>query len=239
MMREFRADLHLHTCLSPCADPEMMPGMIVRQAKQVGLEIIAVCDHNSMDNVEAVARAGEKAGLCVIPGMEITSREEVHVLGLFRGEAQLREMQRIVYERLPGENDEDAFGPQTIVDEYDRLIGSNTRLLIGATTLAIEEVVQAVHRLEGLAIASHVDRQGFSIIGQLGFIPPGLGLDALEVSRPEAAETWKDYPVIACSDAHFLSDIGRSTTAFVLEEATLEEIELALQQRDGRKVRVH
>jgi PHP family Zn ribbon phosphoesterase len=239
MMREFSADLHLHTCLSPCADPEMIPRMIVRQAKQVGLDIIAICDHNSMDNVDAVTRAGESEGLCVIPGMEITTREEVHILGLFRTEASLREMQRIVYDSLPGENDEEAFGPQTIVDEYDRVIGSNTKLLIGATTLAVEEVVQAVHRLQGLAIASHVDREGFSIIGQLGFIPPALGLDALEVSRPQAAEAWKDYPVITCSDAHFLSDIGRATTTFTLEEATIDEIELALLDKDGRKVTVH
>jgi predicted metal-dependent phosphoesterase TrpH len=217
----------------------MMPAAMVSQAKSVGLDIIAVCDHNSAENAGAVVRAGMREGLYVIPGMEVTSREEVHVLGLFRSEARLLELQELVYDNLPGENDEEAFGPQITVDEFDRITGSSSRLLIGATTLALEELVETIHKLKGLAIASHVDRQGFSIIGQLGFIPKTLELDGLEVSRTEAAEEWKDYAVVTSSDAHYLNDIGKNVTSFTLETPTFDEIEMALLERDGRKVTIN
>ncbi|MHC4426110.1 MAG: PHP domain-containing protein, partial [Planctomycetota bacterium] len=182
MMRKVRADLHLHTCLSPCADAQMQATAIVKRAKKVGLDMIGICDHNSAENVAAVVKAGAREGLPVIAGIEITSSEEAHILGLFDTERDLMPLQDEVYENLSGENNEEACGPQTIVDEWDRVVGTNRRLLIGATALTVEQVVEAIHRRAGLAIASHVDRERFSLIGQLGFVPEGLSLDALEVS---------------------------------------------------------
>jgi len=235
-MRKVRADLHLHTCLSPCADAQMRATAIVKRAKKVGLDVIAICDHNSAENVAAAVKAGSRENLPVIPGIEITSAEEVHILGLFRTERELMDVQAEVYENLPGENSEEAFGPQTIVDEWDREIGTNQRLLIGATALTLEKVVELIHRCCGLAIASHVDRERFSIIGQLGFIPDGLKLDALEVSKPSLAKQECAFPLVSSSDAHFLDDIGRNYTRFLVEDASVDEIEKAFHNEMGRRI---
>ncbi len=235
-MRKVRADLHVHTCLSPCADAQMRATAIVKQARKMGLDVIGICDHNSAENVTAVVRAGRREGLVVIAGMEITSSEEVHILGLFKSEHDVLRLQDLIYEKLAGENCEQAFGPQTVIDEWDRVVGTNTRLLIGATTLTLEQVVEAIHAQAGLAIACHVDRERFSLVGQLGFIPKGLGLDAVEVSRSESAGQGYDYPVVLSSDGHFLEDIGGSYTTFVIEEASIDEIGKALRGQMGREV---
>ena len=235
-MRKVRADLHLHTCLSPCADDMMQTAAIIEQAKKVGLDMIGICDHNSGENVSALMKAGKRQGLAVIPGVEVTSREEVHILGLFNTEQDLMYLQDIIYENLPGQNDEDAFGPQLVIDEYGNVVGQNSRLLIGATTLTLEQIIDAIHQFAGLAVASHVDRQRFSLIGQLGFIPKGLKLDAVEVSNPSSVRQEYDYPVVTSSDAHFLEDIGKNSTCFMIEDASLQEITKALRCEMGRMV---
>ena len=235
-MRKVRADLHMHTCLSPCADAQMQATAIVRQAKKVGLDMIGISDHNSAENVAAVVKAGAREGLPVIHGMEITSSEEVHILGLFKNELDLMSIQEVIYQNLPGENHEQAYGPQTVVDEWDNVLGSNSRLLLGATNLTVERVVDAIHDRSGVAIASHVDRERFSLIGQLGFIPEGLSLDALEVSRQSSLNKEYDYPVVIFSDAHFLEDIGKSSTCFMIEDVSVDEIKKALRNELGRRI---
>ncbi len=241
----FKADLHIHTCLSPCAEAEMRPAEIVKAAKTKGLDVIGICDHNSAENVQAVAAAAEGEALSVIGGMEAASREEVHVLGLFDcGKSSgLQAMQQIVYENLPGENDETVFGEQPVYGEDGSAVGRNTHLLIGATTLSIEQVVEAIHDLGGVAIASHIDREGFGIIGQLGFVPEGLALDALELSpRAGGRELWESLsresglPLVPFSDAHRLDEIGEASTSFVMESACIDEFKKALCSQDGRRV---
>lgn len=236
-MRELCADLHVHTCLSPCADREMSPPEVVRRGRDRGLHLIGICDHNSAENAEAVIRAAEDTGLTVIGGMEISSREEVHVLGLFGDVAGLRSAQGVVYENLVGENDPDAFGEQLVMDECGGVVGRSDRLLIGATGLPLDEVVRTIHRLGGLAIAAHVDRPSFSIVSQLGFIPVGLGLDAVEVcadGRP--AYVGEEFPVVRSSDAHRPHDVGSRYTRFLLERPTASEIGLALRGVEGRRI---
>ena len=239
-LREWKADLHLHTCLSPCAELEMVPTAIVRQAKVQGLDLVAICDHNTLANARAVAAAGARESLAVVPGIEVTTREEVHVLGLFEPEMDLEGFQALVEQNLSGENDDEAFGLQVVVDEWDEPVAIETSLLIGATSLTLEETVDAIHEFGGLAVAAHIDREGFGLIGQLGFVPPGLDLDALEVSFRASHEEWhterQDFPVITSSDAHRLDDIGRSSTSFLGSQASFEEIGLALKQEQGRKV---
>jgi len=218
----------------------MVPTAIVSRARSAGIEMIAICDHNSGENALAVARAGESESISVVPGMEITTREEVHILGLFGDQQNLMRMQALVDGSLFGENDADAFGLQVVVDERDQPIGISSKLLIGATTLTLEQVVDAIHEFGGLAIASHIDREGFGLIGQLGFIPPGIELDALEVSpracRAEWGEERKDLPVITSSDAHRLDDIGRSYTSYLAMEPTVGELRKALAHEAGRRV---
>ena len=243
MLREFRGDLHVHTCLSPCGSNEMLPTAIVKEAKKRNLDVIGICDHNSVENVDAVKKAGEKEGLAVIGGVEIASREEVHIIGLFDNAEALHDINRMIDRNLRSENDEKAFGEQFIVDETDRITGSNGKLLIGATELSIEQVVDAIHDLEGIAIASHIDRECFGIIGQLGLIPSGLRLDALELSASAVVSREKFYleynfPFVTSSDAHYLSDIGKSCTTFTMEEVSIKEMRKALQGKDGRKVMI-
>ena len=236
--------MHIHTCLSPCADSSMLPKAIVKEAKRLNLQIIGICDHNSVENVEAVKKAGKREGLAVMGGIEITSQEEVHILGFFSKKSALWDIQEMVYENLSGENDENLFGEQVVIDECDRVIGFNKRLLIGATGLPVEKIVGAIHRLGGLVIASHIDRQSFSIISQLGFIPRGLTLDALEISPLASRERRYgfshryNFPLVTFSDAHCLDDIGRSFSSFLIEAASLEEAKKALRGENGRRVTV-
>ena len=240
---EFRADLHIHTCLSPCAELSMTPSRIVERAASLGINILAVCDHNTVEHVEVTAGIAKKKGIKVIAGIEINSSEEVHVLGLFENMTDAYSMQAVVYANLPGENNEDAFGMQVLVNESEEVLGSNDRLLIGATELSVNRIVELIHTFNGLAIASHIDREGFGIIGQLGFIPEGIEFDALEISyrtsRAKAQDMFGPYshiPWITSSDAHSIEDIGRGSTWFVMEHSTFEEMKFALKGTEGRKV---
>lgn len=239
----FALDTHVHTCLSPCGDLDMHPAGLVRAAVSARLDGVAVCDHNSAENVEAVIRAGEAAGLAVIPGLEVTSEEEVHVLALLPDLDAAAHLQETVYAALPGANAGAAFGQQVVADEHEEVLGFCPRLLAGATTLSVERVVDAIHAAGGLAVAAHVDREGFGIIGQLGMIPEGLGLDALEVSSrtalPEARRRFSpggEYALLCASDAHEPRDVGRAVTYMLLDRPDLEEIRKALSGSGGRAI---
>ena len=241
-MKRFIADLHIHSCLSPCGDLDMTPRAIVKKSLEAELDLIAVCDHNSAENVGAVMRAAGKTGLCVLPGMEISSREEVHTLAIFDRMEQVLEMQDLVYGRLKGTNRPDLFGDQVVVNEFDEVEGFNDRLLIGAVQIALADLVKEVHRLGGLSIASHVDRPSFSILSQLGFVPKDLELDGLEVSAHTGRQTVTGIPggeevaLVSFSDAHFLSDVGKASTSFSMEAPCVAEIRLALKEQKGRRV---
>lgn len=243
MLRYFKVDLHIHTCLSPCADLKMSPRKITEEAMKKSLDVIAICDHNSAENIASVQTAAKAQGVVVLAGMEVCTKEEAHVLAIFENVEPALELQDLVYRNLHGENDPEAFGLQVIVNENDEVEGFQDRLLIGAADLSIEEVVNCIHQLDGLAIASHIDRESYSVIGQLGFIQENLEFDALELSRnisyAEAKKRfaeYKRYPFIKNSDAHFLNDIGESATEYLLEEPSFGEIKKALRNVDGRKV---
>lgn len=212
----------------------MLPPTIVAKAREKGLDAIGITDHNSAENVVSVKRAAAKSGLSVVMGMEITSREDVHALAYFDREEELMEMQGFVYRHLPGSNDEEKFGQQIITDKEGEPCDINNKLLIGATTLSIGEIVDTIHRLNGLAVASHIDREAYGILGQLGFIPQGLQLDALEISSPRFKDIPAGFPVVTSSDAHCLADIGKNVTRFCVEEMTVPEIKRALLNKNGR-----
>jgi predicted metal-dependent phosphoesterase TrpH len=244
-MKRFRTDLHIHSCLSPCGDLDMSPRRIVQRSKEVGLDIIALCDHNSAENVEPAIRAGKAAGIKVLAGMELNSKEEVHALAIFDQASQAFSLQEIVYRALKGTNRPEVFGDQVRANEYDEVEGFNDRLLIGALDLSFDQIVHEIQRLGGLCIASHVDRPSYSLLSQLGFVPPGVRLDAVEVSDPRWAGTegrsiLEDLglPVVTSSDAHFLKDIGRCVSFFRMETPSVEELCLALQKKSGRTVEI-
>lgn len=241
MLRVFKADLHVHTCLSPCTELDMSPSRILSAAEGKEIDILAICDHNSTENSAAVMNAAKEKNIHIIPGMEVTSQEEVHVLALFDDIENALKLQEHVYEHLPGENDTEAFGMQVIVNEKEEVLGFNEKLLIGATTIPLEEVIRLIRYFDGISIASHVDREAFSIIGQLGFVPEGLALDALETSPNTTIDEAKkkysyDYPITCSSDAHYPDDIGKGFTSFLLKAGTVAEIKKALKNEEGRKL---
>lgn len=245
MLKTFRADLHVHTCLSPCADEQMKPAAIVSQAKKKGLDVIAICDHNSAKNVWAVRDVGRRHGLAVIGGMEICSEEEVHVLGLFDEYENLQQMQRLVDKNLSGENNAELFGEQWLCDEQDTIVGQESKLLIGATKLSVKEIIKNIHSLGGLAIFSHVDRESYSILSQLGFVPEGLKIDALEISSRCSPAEARDclpqitgYRLVHFSDAHQLVQIGEVSTTFTGNSPSVMELGKALRAEDEREVTI-
>ncbi|HWR57678.1 MAG TPA: PHP domain-containing protein, partial [Thermodesulfovibrionales bacterium] len=158
----------MHTCLSPCSELDMTPREIVRVSIERGLSIIAVTDHNSAENTGATRRAAEGTGLNVLAGMEISSSEEVHILALFEFQDHAEQMQNVIYANLPsGENDERLYGNQVIANEYNEVMGFNKRLLISATNLTARRILDLIASYGGISIASHIDKDAFSVLSQL------------------------------------------------------------------------
>jgi 3',5'-nucleoside bisphosphate phosphatase len=222
-MREYRADLHIHTVLSACAEIEMIPPLIVEQALYKGLEMIAVTDHNATANAAAVMAAAQGTGLTVLPGMELQTREEVDLLCIFDDLASVEAWQRSVDGwLLPLENDPEHFGPQFVVDAAGDFVAEETRLLQGPTTIGLEDAARRVHALGGLVIPAHIDRPSHGLLGMLGLWPPELEADAAEVSpnmRPsQARREFRSLPealvLISSSDAHWLDWMGKVMTIF-------------------------
>lgn len=214
--RTFRCDLHIHSCLSPCAHLLMTPGNIIKQAGARGLEVIAITDHNRAGNVPPAWELARRAGLILIPGLEVETREEVHLLTLFPDLDSLLNWEQVVLDCLPPrENNEEVVGYQILTDLHDEYAAKENRLLAQATTLSLEEVVRTVQAMGGVAVPSHVDKRVNSILSQLGLIPPGLGLGVIEISRNTEPEQFfqrhpslRELSHIRSSDAHFLSEVG-------------------------------
>jgi hypothetical protein len=221
----------------------MYPSALVAKCIAEKLDIIAICDHNSMENVQYVLKSVEGKPLTVIPGMEITSSEEVHVLALFDTLDDLMKIQTVVYDHLHGTNREEVFGCQAIVNNLDEVEGFNDRFLLGATELSLVEIIHHIHEFSGLAIASHIDRESFSVLGQLGFIDPDISFDALEVTyRTGIKNARSKYPelhrfsFVVSSDAHSIRDIGQAVTTMFLETGTISELKMAFEHRSGRYI---
>ena len=239
----FKGDLHVHTCLSPCGDIGMSPRAIVERALEKKLDFLAISDHNSMENVKGVMDAAEHTALTVFPAMEIASREEVHILSIFPSLSVAESVQQLVYESLADSSDDAYIEDQIIANGADEVEGFCKKLLIAATTLSIKKVVAMVHEAGGLAVAAHIDRQAFGILGQLGFIPPGVQFDALEISWREplngAAERYPDhqgYTFITNSDAHYIQELGRCCTQYRMPALTFCHLAAALAGKNGCSV---
>ncbi len=244
-MKTYRAELHVHTALSPCAEVEMIPPLIVQAAQERGINLIAITDHNATANIAAVQKAAEGSGLTVLPGMELQTREEVHVLCLFDSLDQVNQWQQTIDGLLPSiENQPDHFGEQFVVDETGDFIRRETRLLLTSANISIDDALARVNDLGGLLVPAHIDRRAFGLITVLGFIPFDLQLDALEISRnitpAEARRKFPQctrYPLLQGGDAHRLEEF-LGLNQFELAAPTVAEIRLALRQQDGRSFRL-
>ncbi len=214
------ADLHNHSCLSPCGDLESSPIRIVRQAASRGINLMALTDHNSAGNCPAFAEACRREGIMALFGTETTSREEVHILSLYADVEAALEWGAWVYRRLPDfRHDPEKFGDQVIVDVDENILAFEERYLVPAAEVSIEEIVAETLKRGGLVIPAHIDRSANSIYSQLGFLPR-LPFSALEITRRPVPEDAVGYTLICDSDAHFLDDIGRRTFSFDGDIAT-------------------
>lgn len=210
-------DLHIHSALSPCGDKDMTPNNIVNMAAISGLDTIALSDHNTVGNVRAAIEAGKKCGVNVIPGMEVETSEEVHILTIYPSIEAAEYVAKVVYENLPDiKNRPDIFGEQVYMDSDDNITGYEEKLLISPTTLALEDLFDIVKSVKGLFIPAHVDRHSYSVLTNLGFIPDDLDIKNIEISKAttdldaylSAREDLKKYKIFRNSDAHYLEDIS-------------------------------
>ncbi|MDQ2178258.1 PHP domain-containing protein [Marinifilum sp. D714] len=243
-MRKYRADLHTHTVLSPCGDLEMSPVNIVQKARERGIDILGITDHNSTLHAPLIKELAVKEGMMVLMGAEVTTKEEVHCLCFFEDEEKLSEFQKYLDQHLPKmPNDENKFGYQVVVNEKEEIIDEVECLLISGLSQSIEEIERKVHDLEGLFIPAHINKMMNSIISQLGFLPPDLNVDALELSHHITKEEFlkknkylSKYNFIKSSDAHYIENIGNTWTNFFMEDLSFEEVRKALRAEEGRKI---
>jgi PHP family Zn ribbon phosphoesterase len=240
----YKADLHIHTLLSPCGDLDMTPSEIVRLAKERGLDIIGITDHNTTKHDKLTREYGQQAGIYVLTGAEVTTKEEAHCLAFFDSDEDLDTFESYLQENLPNiPNDTQKFGYQVQIDREENIIYEEPKFLPSAIDKTVEEVAEKVHALNGLFIPAHIDRPKFSIPSQLGFIPFDLNIDAVEISHNTTEENYlsknkylKQKTFIQSSDAHYTDQIGSACCYFNIETLSFEEIRLALHQENGRSV---
>ncbi len=224
---KFYYDLHIHSALSPCGDNDMTPNNIVNMSIIKGLDIIAVTDHNSCKNVRAVMEvAGDK--LLVVPGMEVETSEEIHIVCYFPTIDAAEAMGEYVRENMQGiKNKEEIFGEQLYMDAEDNVIGKEELLLVTATKLSIYDVVKKAKELGGVAVPAHIDRDSYSVLANLGFMPPDLEASAVEITpknRNDMEKDYKNYKILSSSDAHYLENIAEPEFAIELISKSTENI---------------
>ncbi len=224
-----KIDLHIHSCLSPCASLDMSPRTIVARAQAAGLDCIALTDHGCVENLPAFHEACAEADLPCLYGIEATSSEEVHTLCLFDRLEPALEFGRMIYDSiLDFPNDPDRFGDQPIVTADEEITGVAEKLLIGATDISFFDLVPMALDAGALCIPSHIDRSFCGAISQLGFLPD-LPYDALEVISPTVPDGLEKWPIVRFSDAHFPQDIAQRFTEVETEAFTVPALRMALQ----------
>lgn len=220
-------DLHIHSALSPCGDEDMTPNNIVNMALIKGLSAIALADHNSCGNVRSLMKVAEDR-LLIIPAMEVTTSEEVHVLCLFPTIEQAEDMGKLVYTHLPDiKNRPDIFGHQYYMNEKDEITGEEERLLVSATDLSIYEVEERMRGCGGLMIPAHIDRSSYSLLANLGFMPPDLPVTTVEITARHVEamqEEYAAYHIITDSDAHYLEDMAEAERSLDILDKKTDEV---------------
>jgi PHP family Zn ribbon phosphoesterase len=233
-------DFHLHSCLSPCGDREMTPRHIVNLAKLLEVDIIALTDHNSCKNCAAAMRAGAEIGLAVMPGMELCTAEEIHVICLFADIGAAEAFSEVVRHRMPPvKNRPDIFGEQTVMDANDSPAGTEELLLLSASGIPLGEAPALVRAYGGFCYPAHIDRDSFSLLTTLGGFPPEPGFACAELSpRADTAALMARHPELKplrfmrSSDSHYLEDMSPARDTLELPELSARAVIEAL--RDGR-----
>ncbi len=231
-------DLHIHSCLSPCGDTDMTPGNIVGMAVVKQLDVIALTDHNSCKNCPAFLKIAKDYGITAIPGMELCTSEEVHVVCLFPDLDDAMGFDEYTYGRLiPFPNEEDIFGRQEICNELDERIGREPNLLINATGISFDQVHDLVQKYHGIMIPAHIDKSSNSLLSNLGFIPPDSEFSCVELKDlSRLHELRKSNPyldkcnIISNSDAHYLEHINEPVNYLYAESRQIPDIFKALRR---------
>lgn len=217
-------DLHIHSCLSPCADDDMTPANICGMAKLKELDAIAVTDHNTARNLPFVKEAADYFGLILLPGMEITTREEVHLLGYFPDVPSAVKAGEFFSSHLPRiKNRPDFFGHQYVMNTDDQIVAEEERLLIGATDLSLAECTGEVRRRGGIAVPAHINRGSNGLLVNLGLMPeePTFPLVETWAELPINEELLRGRGVLNASDAHQLGSIREAVFALDTERFSL------------------
>jgi len=244
-MNTYQAELHVHTVLSPCAEVEMIPPLIIQTACDMGINLLAITDHNCTRNIPAMMEAALGSGVSILPGMELQTREEVHLLCIFNQPEQAFSFQQIIDPLLPAIlNDPVHFGEQFVVDSTGDFLDSESRLLLTSANISLDDAVIEVKALGGIAIPAHVDRKAYGLLNMLGFFPPDLNFDAVEISRfitPEEIinqhKGIQKYPLIQSGDAHRLNEI-LGKCYFKIQYPSINEIIKAFNHIENRSFKL-
>ena len=219
-------DFHIHSCLSPCGDKDMTPNNIVNMAALLGLGAIAISDHNSVGNVRACMEVAKEVGITVIPGMEVQTAEEVHILTLYPTIEAAEIVASAVYEKLPDiKNRPEIFGEQVFMDALDNITGFEEKLLISSADISVNDLFDLVRAVGGIFIPAHVDRHSYSVLTNLGFIPDDIDIRHIEISRMTedvdaylaARKELSKYEIFKNSDAHYLEDIAQPDAKILVD----------------------
>lgn len=236
-------DLHQHSCLSPCGDEEMTPANIVGMAVVKELDVVALTDHNTCKNCPAFLKVAEAYGVVALPGMELTTTEEVHVVCLFEHLEDAMAFDAYVYEHLMDiKNEESIFGAQLIVNEDDEVTGKVDKLLINATDIDFDAVAGLMEEFHGIMIPAHLDKSTTSLLSNLGFIPPDSNFGIAEIKDlknlhrlQEQHPYLKDCMILSDSDAHYLPDIHEPTYTMLVPELSVSGVFAALKAASKKK----
>lgn len=239
-MQQYKVDLHIHTCLSPCGSLEMSPKKIVLAALSQGLDAIAITDHNTTLQIPVVQLLGKELGLTVIAGVEVTTREEAHCLVFFETEEARLVFQDYLECHLPSiPNDPDRFGDQVWVNADDEIMGESPYLLLSALDQSVNQIAAKVKEIGALFVAAHIERPSFSLISQLGFINPSLTLDAIEFNNYQRYKELSShqrylfkYTQYSASDAHCLEQIGTKPAIWQSDELSFNGLRKAFAKQD-------
>lgn len=229
-MKEYAFDLHLHSCLSPCGGEDNTPANLAGMCALAGLEVVALTDHNTCGNCAAFCRAAEHYGLLALPGMELTTAEEAHVVCLFPDLKAADAFSALVGEKLPPlKNDPAVFGPQVYMDEEDRVLGETDAFLAGAASIGIYEAAALAASFGGVAYPAHIDRPSFSLLANLGLWDPAMGFSVAEISKNCPPDLFdrpdlRGIPHFDGSDAHYLDQIRDAHQVMALPERTPEAV---------------
>lgn len=246
-MRWYKADLHVHSVLSPCGGLEMGPHAVMLEAKKKNIDILAITDHNSAGNLSVYSNIADKYNIKFIPGIEVQTSEEIHAIVLFNDLSDAEKFSKQLYKTLdPLENDPEYFGDQVLVDEAENISGYESRALINSSDWSFNDLILKTEQTNGFIFPAHVDAESYSIIGQLGFIPDDDRIIALGITaKCNIDELYSKFPkltkytLIRNSDAHYLKDIGSGFSEFFLEEPKLNEIILACKKVENRKIKIY